>query len=128
MKHINLRLIALLLIVPVLVVTGGCVAAKTAANNTVGWIRGALEIELDNPIDQVGRAATKAVNDLKFSSVVSKVDVVSGEITAETAQGTDIGILLNKVGDKTTKISIRVGAFGDEAVSRLILDEIKKNL
>lgn len=128
MKNTNLRVLALLLVAPLLVATGGCVAARTAANDTVAWIRGALEVMIDNPVDQVGRAATKAVNDLKFNSVVSRVDVVSGEITAETAQGTDIGILLNKVSDKTTKVSIRVGAFGDEALSRLILEEIEKNL
>ena len=128
MKITKLRLFALLLPVPLLVESGGCVAAKTAANDTVAWIRGALEVVLDNPVDQVGSAATKAVNDLKFNTVVSKVDVVSGKITAETAQGTDIGILLNKVSDRATKVSIRVGAFGDEALSRLILDEIKKNL
>lgn len=128
MKNTNLRLVALLFIAPFLLLTSGCVAARTAANDTVAWIRGALEVVLDNPIEQVGRATTRAVNDLKFSNVVSKVDVVTGEITAETAQGTDIGIRLNKVSDRATKVSISVGAFGDEALSRLILDEIKKNL
>lgn len=128
MKTNHLRLAAILIIAPLTVVLTGCVAAKTAASDTVAWIRGALEVVLDNNIEDVGRAATKAVNDLKFNTVVSKVDVVSGQITAETAQGTDIGILLNKVTDRTTKVSIRVGAFGDEALSRLILDEIEKNL
>jgi hypothetical protein len=128
MKITNLRVVGLLLIAPLIVVSGGCVAAKTAASSTVSWIRGALEIHLDSPIEEVGRAATKAVLDLKFNTVLSKVDVVSGEFTAETAQGTDIGILLNRVTDNTTKVSIRVGPFGDEALSQMLLDEIRKNL
>jgi len=128
MKTNTLRIAALVLIAPLMVLTTGCVAAKTAARDTVRVIRGALEVELDHTIEQVGRAATKAVTDLKFINVVSKVDVVSGEINAETAQGTNIGILLDKIGERTTRVSIRVGAFGDETVSRLILDEMKKNL
>jgi hypothetical protein len=43
-------------------------------------------------------------------------------------QGTDIDILIDKISDRITRVSIRVGAFGDEAVSRLILDEIQRNL
>lgn len=128
MKTNTLRLIAFLLIAPLAAVTTGCVATKTAAKDTVSWVRGSLDVVLDNPLDRVGTASTNAVKNMKFSNVESKVDVVSGQITARTAQDTKIEILLTKVGEKTTQVSIRVGVFGDEALSRLILDEIKKNL
>jgi hypothetical protein len=128
MKTNTIRLFALLLVAPLAGVMTGCVATKTAANQTVAWIRGALEINLDYPVEQVGRAATAAVTNLKFNSIVSRVDVVSGEVNAETAQGTDIDILIDKISDRITRVSIRVGAFGDEAVSRLILDELERNL
>ncbi|HUG11846.1 MAG TPA: DUF3568 family protein [Opitutaceae bacterium] len=128
MKTNMLRLAAFLLIAPLTVVTTGCVATKTAARDTVSWIRGALEVNLDSSVEDAGRAATTAVKNLKFMNVVSRVDVVSGEINAETAQGTDIDILIDKISERITRVSIRVGAFGDEAVSRLILDEMEKNL
>jgi hypothetical protein len=128
MKTNMIRLFALLLIAPLTGVTTGCVATKTAANQTVAWIRGALEVNLDYPVEQVGHAATAAVTNLRFNTIVSRVDVVSAEVNAETAQGTDIDILIDKISDRITRVSIRVGAFGDEAVSRLILDEIQRNL
>ena len=45
MKNNLIRLTALLLIAPLMVVTTGCVATKTAAHDTVSWIRGALAAE-----------------------------------------------------------------------------------
>ena len=128
MKTNVLRLSALLICAPLLVAGPGCVAAKNVASDTVGWIRGELTEVVDSPIDQVGRASTAAVNDMKFLSITSKVDAVEGEITAKTAQDTNITILLEKVTDKTTKISIRVGVFGDEAISRQIYGAIQKHL
>ena len=128
MKKNMIRLVALLLIASLTVFTSGCVATKTAAHDTVSWIRGALEVNLDYSVEEVGFAATTAVNNLKFNNVLSRVDVVSGEVNAETAQGTDIDILIDKISERITRVSIRVGAFGDEAVSRLILDEIERTL
>lgn len=128
MKTNTFRLTALLLLAPMLVATSGCVAARNAATDTVSWIRGALEVTVDAPIDRVGKAATATVREMKFALISSKVDVISGEVVALTAQDTKIEILMKKVGENTTHVSIRVGAFGDQAVSQQIYDELKKNL
>ena len=126
MKTTIVRLVAILLLTPAFVATSGCVAARNAATDTVGWVRGALEKVVDAPLDRVGKAATAAVNEMKFLDVTSKVDAIEGEITARTAQDTRITILLKKVTPKTTKISIRVGVFGDEAVSNQIFEAMQK--
>jgi len=128
MKTNTLRLTAMILFAPMLAIGPGCVAAKNAASDTVGWIRNALEQVVDAPIDRTGIAATAALNEMKFREVTSKVDAIEGEITALTAQDTRITILLKKVTPKTTKISIRVGVFGDEAVSQQIFDLMQKKL
>ena len=39
-----------------------------------------------------------------------------------------IKIKVSKVGDQSAKVQIRVGVFGDEALSLAILDKIKTNL
>ena len=130
MKINTLRISALLMLAPVLLVSTGCVAvvAAGAAGGTVAWVRGALEVTVDKPIDKVGSASTDAVRGMKFALVSSNVDAVTGEIIARTSQDTKVEIKLKKVTDGSTEISIRVGIFGDQAVSQQIYEEIKKRL
>ncbi len=108
----------------------GCVAvvAAGAAGGTVAYVRGALKATLDQPIERVGAAADGAVRDLKFAPISSKVDAVSGDIIARTARDVKIEIQLKKVSDNSTAVDIRVGVFGDQAVSQQILEQIKRNL
>lgn len=110
------------------VVSSGCVAARNAAENTVSTIRGATEVVLEKPVDKVGRAAEAAVREMKFSAIESRIDAVSGIVTARTAQDTKIEVRVNKVSDNTTHVTILVGTFGDEALSREILAQMKKRL
>lgn len=130
MKTTPLRLTVLFLIAPLLLATSGCVAVAVggAAAGTVAWIRGALEVAVDAPIEKVGNAATATMTEMKFSLISSKVDVVSGVIVARTAQDVKVEILLKKITEKSTKVSIRVGVFGDQALSQQIYDALRKNL
>ncbi len=108
----------------------GCVAvvAAGAAGGTVAYVRGALKATLDQPVERVGVAATQAVQDLKFALVSSRVDAVSGDIIARTARDVKIEIQLKKVSDNSTQVDIRVGVFGDQAISQQVLAQIQKNL
>jgi hypothetical protein len=130
MKTPPLRLTVLFLFAPLLLVTSGCVAVAVggAAAGTVAWIRGALEVAVDAPIEKVGKAATETMTEMKFAVISSKVDVVSGAIVARTAQDVKVEILLNKITEKSTKVSIRVGIFGDQALSQQIYDALRENL
>jgi len=49
-------------------------------------------------------------------------------IIARNAEDKRVEIKLSAVGEKHTKISIRVGAFGDERISIGILEKIKAKL
>jgi hypothetical protein len=108
----------------------GCVAvvAAGAAGGTVAYVRGALQATLDQPVEQVGAAATRAVEQLKFALVSSKVDAVSGEIIARTALDVKVAVALKRVSDRSTSVDIRVGVFGDQAISQQVLEQIKRNL
>ncbi|MHC4150263.1 MAG: DUF3568 family protein, partial [Planctomycetota bacterium] len=55
-------------------------------------------------------------------------DAMSATIVARDSADKKITIKLSATPEKTTGISIRVGTFGDETKSRLIYDQIKKNL
>lgn len=126
-----LRSFALLLVLAATAVfSGGCVAvvAAGAAAGTVAYVRGTLKATLDHPVERVGAAADQAVRDLKFAAVSSKVDAVSGEIIARTARDVKIEIALKRVSDNSTQVEIRVGTFGDQAISQQVLEQIRKNL
>ena len=119
-----------LVLAATVLLASGCVAvvAAGAAGGTVAYVRGALKATLDRPVEAVGAATGRAVQDLKFALVSSKVDAVSGEIIARTARDVKIEIHLKKVSDNSTAVDIRVGVFGDQAISQQLLDQIRRNL
>jgi len=49
-------------------------------------------------------------------------------VTAKTAGDKDVKITIKKEGQNTSRIWIRVGVFGDQALSRQIYDNIKSQL
>jgi len=119
-----------LVLAAAVLLASGCVAvvAAGAAGGTVAYVRGALKATLDRPVERVGDATNRAVQDLKFALVSSRVDAVSGDIIARTARDVKVEIQLKKVSDNSTAVDIRVGVFGDQAISQQLLARIQKNL
>ena len=68
------------------------------------------------------------MNDLQFPVTSRQKDALGGELTARTAQHKKVHIHLKGLLQNTTEVRIRVGAFGDEALSLLIEDRIKRKL
>lgn len=108
----------------------GCVAvvAAGAAGTGVAWYRGRLEANLDQNIEAVFAASQKALNQLEFANISNKKSTVDAEIVSRTALDKKVEIRLEKVTDRSTKVTIRVGVFGDETLSMSILDKIKAAL
>lgn len=107
----------------------GClVAAAGAGAGTYAYVTGAMEATEEHPLDTVYAAAAKAVEKLDFKNVSSSKDALEGLIKSETADGTSVKVRVEKVTDSTTKITIRVGTFGDEAKSAQVLEAIRKEL
>ena len=122
-------LVALLLGISAAGLTG-CVAvvAAGAAGTGVAWYRGRLEANLDQNIEAVFAASQKALNQLEFANISNKKSTVDAEIVSRTALDKKVEIRLEKVTDRSTKVTIRVGVFGDETLSMSILDKIKAAL
>lgn len=111
------------------VVLQGClVAAVGAGAGTVAYMRGDLEAVEAKDIDAVYAATKKAVEQLELKVSSDTKDALSAEIVARDAQDKKITIKLKSTTEDTTQISIRAGTFGSETKSRLIHDQIKKNL
>ena len=65
---------------------------------------------------------------MSFIKVSEAKDGLKDKLVARDAGDKKIEINLENAGDKLTKVEIRFGVFGDQAISQAILDKIKANL
>ena len=108
----------------------GCVAAAVGvgAAGTIAYVRGDLEAVESHSLDRVYEATVKALDELELNVISKSKDALSATINARDAQDKKIKIMLKKTAEQTTKISVRIGTFGDETKSRLIYQKINYNL
>lgn len=113
-----------------LLTVGGCVVAAVGvgAAGTVAYVKGDLELVEPTGLDQVYSATERAVDDLGLFVLSKKKDELAASIIARDADDKKIYIRLSATAQGTTKLSIRVGTFGNETKARLVYDKIKENL
>ena len=104
----------------------GCVIAAVGlgAAGTIAYVRGDLEATESKNIEAVYSAAVQAVEDLHLNLISKSEDALSATITARDAADKKITIKLKSTSEQTTKLSIRVGTFGDETKSQQIYQKI----
>jgi hypothetical protein len=123
------QVVLILLLVGTAALLQGCVAVAVGAGaGTVAYIRGDLEAVETKNIDAVYEATLKAMEQLELSVSKKTKDAMSAEVVAHDSQDKKITIVLTATAEGSTKLSIRIGVFGSETKSRLIYDQIKKNL
>ena len=110
--------------------SSGCVAvvAGAGAGAAVAYVRGDLDATVMGGFEKAVRAANGAILDLKFAKVSERKDALQAIIIARNAADKKIEIRVDQLGEKDSRVKIRVGVFGDEALSVAILDKIKANL
>ncbi len=113
--------------------TVGVGAAVAGGVATVYYFKGDLEADFENDIDSVYNASVLAMEKRGYTVTGKNIGVTSGRIEANIpAEGAenkhDLIIKLDRVEKNLSHISIRVGVFGDEALSREILDDIEARL
>jgi len=126
-------LLVLMLAVSPLILTG-CLAAAAigggaaAGAGTIAYIKGELKATAGYSIDETWAATVAAVDELEFIVINKVKDAVSAELKAKTADNKTVNIELKRIADNLTEIKIRVNTFGDEALSRYILNKIQSKL
>jgi hypothetical protein len=103
-------------------------AAGAAGAGTVAYVRGELKATLDANMDRSYDASLKALDQLQLIPISKQKDQLGAEIVARTSVDKRVTVTLKRVDDKLTNLSIRIGVFGDESLSRTIYDRIKKSL
>ncbi|MCL4209766.1 MAG: DUF3568 family protein [Phycisphaerales bacterium] len=109
---------------------GGCLAVAAAAGTGVGvaYVMGDLEVTFDAAPPAVAEAGKGALEELGVTVISSASTSVDGEVVGRTAQDKKITIKIKALGENSSKSSIRVGTFGDEAVSMSVYEKMKARL
>ncbi|MBX3380517.1 MAG: DUF3568 family protein [Phycisphaeraceae bacterium] len=99
-----------------------------AQAGTSTFIQGTLQAAFDKPIDRVLEASRRALTDLGYEITREDSGTHYAQLQAAQADDSSIVVKLRKSSETVTGLSIRVGLWGDNAVSRLILAEIEREL
>lgn len=102
----------------------GCGTSQSGTTNTLG----SYSANVNGTPDKATKAAQAACEDLKLVDIVANGTKVDGKVTARNAQGDAVTIDIEPAGENVSKVTIRVGAAGDNAVSKQLIDGINKHL
>ncbi len=105
------------------------ILAGGAGTSAIAFATGELRVTEGVPLEMLHEATKKAVETLRYVDVEAAL-VEEGRIrwTATTAGGDPVDIRLIANGEDRTDLRIRIGVFGNEARSRLVLEQIRQAL
>ena len=131
-SNIRAMLLASLLVC-MLLFSSGCVAviAGAAAAGTgvgVAYYEGALRGSLIGDPMAVAAAGKAAMQELGIRVSSDHADVSGGEVVGQTVSGKKVTIAVKPEGQKISGVTIRVGFFGDEQISRQIFNKMEAQL
>ncbi len=106
----------------------GLGAAAGAGAGGYAWINGEIKTTEGASLDRTWNATLEAMKDLEFPVTDQAKDALEANLTARNASNTSINIKLKNLSNTSTEIRIRVGTFGDESLSRIILNKINSHL
>ena len=121
----------LLLVVLVSALGTGCGALLLvggADTSAIAYATGELKSNEEHSLDDLDDACRIAVHKLGYDKVETTYDKDKVRWQARTVGGDPVEIHLTAKGTNRTELRIRVGVFGDEARSRLALEQIHQSL
>jgi hypothetical protein len=127
MKYV--RLFFLIGLVGTIVMSIGCpavIVGGAAGGGTIAYIKGELKSTEGVSLNRAWKATRIAMRDLEFLTEEMEKDAFDARLSARGAGGKNIKIALKKLSPTLTEIGIRVGLFGNESLSRQILEKIKR--
>ncbi len=127
-KTLTTLALIFMLTVPAL---SGCVPLMVGAAAGAGaaaWINGDLEVNFDAPVSTVHSAAIRGLRKLELPITSEDKDKHHARIRSKYSDGKDVTIDITAITERTSKVKIRVGVFGDQARSEAILTSMKKYL
>ena len=127
--RVRRRILAILLVAMLFTAVNGCGApARVVGPDAIGFESGELRSIENTALSVVDEACGQAVVRLGYDDVEETRDPGSVRYRAHTAGGEPVDIKAVAQGKKRTELRIRIGLYGDEAASRLVLEEIQQAL
>jgi hypothetical protein len=126
-----MRRINSLLAVSIMVLVCGCASTVDPGeegSGTYSWQQRELRGNFAGSLLDVAAAAERAIVDLRLIAVDQTVDGLKGKVTATTADGTSVRIKLKAMDFETTKFNIKIGTFGDKAMSQQVARYIAREV
>ena len=99
-----------------------------AGTSAIAFATGELRTTEQTAIAELDAACATAVDVLGYDEVETERDGERIRWRARTAAGDPVDIRLLTRGPASTELRIRIGVFGDEAKSRLVLEQIQQAL
>ena len=117
----------------VMLICSGCVGALVvggvaAGAGVVAYVRGDLEVTRQEDLTIVYNASYKTLEELEITITHFEKDALSAVLIGYGADNKKIVIKMKRLENDYTKLTIRVGTFGNETMSQIIYDKIRKNL
>ena len=126
MKWINISLVVI-----VAAMICGCTSTVDPGDEGEGiysWTQRELRGEFAGSLLDVAAASERAFTDLRLVGVDQVVDGLKGKVTAQTADGSPVRIKLKAMEFETTSFKIKVGTFGDKAMSQQVARYIAREV
>ena len=92
------------------------------------YVNGQLQTAHKTPLDQSQEAMRRTLRELHLPILVDRTGDISGYLASKETDGDEISIRLEKVSCVATMIKVRIGLFGDQATSRLLIQEWERQL
>ena len=120
---------AALLLITILCVQSCLIAAGAAAAGAgVAYVKGEYTENVSVSMATTDKAVRQAVSELQYIPINHIQDKISSTRLLRSVADDKITITLKQLAAQATSITVRIGTFGDEAQSRLIMDKIRQKL
>lgn len=106
----------------------GLLLVGGAGTSAVAFATGELRSTEATALAELDAACASAVDVLGYDEVETDRDADHIRWRARTASGDPVDIRLSARTEDSTELRIRIGVFGDEAKSRLVLEQIHQSL
>lgn len=112
----------------------GCAEAVLVGVGAAGgagaalWTKGKMEENLDSPLSKVHTATLEALKDLDLPIKKEMKQPLKAKIESQFSDGKQVWIGIRAITELSSRITVRVGTFGDKTKSEKILGTIHQRL
>lgn len=114
-----------------LVLVAGCTTVhprEPVGSGTYSYVSGRLAWVYPVTLDATWQVTLQALQELNLRVLSKTLDGLGGEIDAMRADQTTVNVQLRPVSDRSTRVSVRIGTFGDYEQSKNIHETIRTRL